>query len=216
MVQTVVETRAPRDLSTRICQCGIIFPNSCRTFSKPAEVVIRATKESWFQKVKTVIEYGSGCLRNASFLQSLGFNVAVFEAPKVRSKYEEEYKKFLAAGGQILSQRRNLSKFDVVVITFVLETVCPEFERRKLLKEARDAIRIGGHLVLSVRAAKDVKTSRAAGVYCPIGGGYITPLKTFIKPYDLLSLTKLLRRANFEIEKLYAKSRVLNLVARAI
>jgi len=141
--------------------------------------------------------------------------MAVWERPDAISRYSKEYATFKRRGGVVLNKIHH-DNYDIAVMTFVLETICPEFGRRKLLSEAHQMVRKGGRLVMGIRASYDVKTARGKGKYCEIGGGYITPLRTFIKPYDMNALSDILKATQFEVEKVYNQSPILNVVARAV
>jgi len=176
--------------------------------------VTKITQEDWFKESKDAVEIGSGCLRNSMFLLEKGIHVAVWESPTVISRYEKVYENFRKSGGVVMNKLER-AEHDFAIITFVLETICPELSRRRLLGNTRRMLKDGGRLVLGVRSFYDVKTANDTGVYCPIGRGYRTPIKTFIKPYGIRSLSRILRATRFRVEKVYTHSPILNLVAKA-
>lgn len=123
-----------------------------------------------------MIEYGAGCLRNALHLQRRSFVVTVVEYQATRERFVQEYAKFARARGRFLEWPKEMDreppktvKYDLAVITFVIETICRPNQRIKLLQHCRRRLRATGALILSVRGIADVVTARSKGIPCSDG-----------------------------------------------
>lgn len=182
--------------------CGQINPtNSARSFKRPAPILRKSRVLGLLRNTNTsVIEYGSGNLRNARFLLRAGHPVAVVEIKSTVDRYKRQYAAFLARGGVYAAwgdraERTKLAKYDCALITFVLETICDPSLRIELLKHCRSRLKRGGTLILSARGHKDVLTALGKGAVC--SDGYKTPGKTFIRGFSLPELTSLLAAGGF-------------------
>jgi len=76
-------------------------------------------------------------------------------------------------------------------------------------------------LLLEVRGPADVITASAdgKGIICPSGEGYLTPSKTFIRPFTIPDLVSVLENGGLEIWKTFHKpqtiaARLIRLIAR--
>jgi len=127
------------------------------------------------------------------------------ELQPVVDRYREKYDQFRRIGGKLLTQWPKPQAFDIVVSTFTLETICRKDERYEHLNKLIWSLKKGGRLMLAVRGPKDVKTATRKGRKC--GDGYITPLKTFIKPFTVRELLRLLENRGIRIMRLYGGSR---------
>jgi len=187
------------------CCSEVIPENSARSFSGPAALVKKALRDKLIPRGSSVLEVGAGCLRNSNFLQRKGYRVSVIELEAVARRYRREYSRFLEIGGKLLSSWPPPQSFDVVVSTFTLETICMKGERNEHLNRLVQSVRTGGHILIGVRGPKDVKTSVGKGRKC--GDGYITPLKTFIKPFTVGEISNQLEIRGTRITKLYGGAR---------
>jgi len=192
-----------RSILTEDC-CSEVRPeNSARTFSNPAEIVRKAVNDGLIQKRHRLLEIGSGCLRNAAYLLNYGVQVTARDLPGVIRRYQKRYDRFVKNGGKLLPFGSRIpGTFDVVLSTFTLETICRRAERLEMLQELIESLNRGGRMVLAVRGPRDVKTAAAKGQRC--GDGYITPQKTFVKPFTVKELTSLLSRRGLSILKIYS------------
>jgi SAM-dependent methyltransferase len=202
--------------SRRRCCANISPQNAARPFGRPAPVLGKsAVLERLSRKPKPrVLEIGAGSLRNALFLQRRRLAVTVIELTEVRSRFPTAYDRFEARGGTVVlnSYSQHISytgadrrasylrlplgeRFDLALATFVIETVCDPAERMRILTAVREHLVPGGALVLSVRGEADVVTAYRAGTPC--SDGYLTPHRTFIRPYSRQQLNALLERAGF-------------------
>ena len=190
--------------------------NSARQFKQPAPFLRRPAISALLasKEEARVAEVGAGCLRNALYLQELGFDTTVFELEAVIPRFQPQYDLLLARGGRLVSIQANTSpglallkaarlagkscraqSFDTIVMTFVLETMCQPKSRRDLLRGCRTLLKRGGKLLLAVRGGSDVAPAYAKGKRC--SDGYLTPLRTFIRSYTKAELGALLRSCRF-------------------
>jgi hypothetical protein len=190
------------------CCASVIPSNSARVFDDPAEILRHSSVEQLLSACGRghVVEYGPGCLRNALYLQRKQFNVSVIELGATRDRFKQSYRTFAKNGGRFIewdttnggpgvSPLNHAPKPDIAVITFVLETICQPRLREIILADCRKRIKADGTLILSIRGAPDVVTAHAKGRKC--SDGFVTPLRTFIKPFTVLEVQKLLANANF-------------------
>src|SRR5205085_8967128 len=85
--------------------CERIRPeNSARYFKNPAPVLDNGRVKELLEGSKNgrVLEIGGGCLRNALYLQRLGFHVSVLEVTGMRERFPSEYRRFERSGGNLL------------------------------------------------------------------------------------------------------------------
>ena len=187
--------------ASRKCCADVLVANSARMFRTPAPILRSRAARDVLQPGQRVVEYGAGCLRNARYLQRLELAVTVIELPEVRDRFPRQYRQFLNRGGRFVSLGLSAKPsdggrgYDVAVVTYVIETICQPALRERLLKDCLRRLRRGGTLLLSVRGISDVVTARAKGVPC--SDGYVTPHRTFVRPFDRLGLSRLLSRAGF-------------------
>jgi SAM-dependent methyltransferase len=183
--------------------CGQINPtNSARSFKQPAPILRKLKVLGLLNNTgASVIEYGSGNLRNARFLLRAGHPVAVVEIKTTVDRYKRQYAAFAARGGVCAvwgdreGRTKPANKYDCALMTFVLETICDPSVRIELLRHCRSRLKRGGKLILSVRGHKDVLTAFGKGAAC--NDGYTTPGKTFIRGFNLAELVSLLAAGGF-------------------
>jgi SAM-dependent methyltransferase len=180
------------------CCCRVSPANSARQFKNPARIFDSP-------KVKAILttehkllflDIGAGCLRNSVFLRSLGHRVVVLEVGGVEERFADQYKLFRAKGGRVISILPCVPSFDVVIATFVIETICDPRQRKQLLLGVRRCLRPKGFLIMSVRGPSDLHTANNTGVRC--SDGYLTPNRTFSRSFSRRQLTSLLRKCGFK------------------
>lgn len=179
--------------------CKQVKPeNAARMFLHPAPVLSNAGAARLLNNRRPVhiLEIGAGCLRNALYLARMGHRVTVLEVPGMEHRFPEQYKRFKGAGGRLLKSFFRAPKFDIVISTFVIETVCNRGERMALLRNVNDHLRIGGSLILSARGPRDLLTAQNEGVRC--GDGYITPNRSFARSFTRPQIARLLRSVGFQ------------------
>lgn len=204
------------------CECSIKAENSARPFRNPARIVLLALQQGVFPESARILEVGSGSLRNAFYLlKKGGFKVDVYDVDSTIQRFRKRYEKFQRAGGTVFSGSFPRGKYDFVICTFVLESVCPRSARDSLLLMIQNALTREGKLLLSMRGPKDIKTNwptTGRGKKCPCSFGYITPLRTFIRTYTLRDIEGLLAKSGFTETKFLHSYRtlrpqIINLVA---
>jgi SAM-dependent methyltransferase len=142
-----------------------------------------------------ILEIGAGCLRNSIFLRAAGHPVTVLEIKGVEDRFADQYVAFRRAGGRVIEMLPRNQPFDVVLATFVIETICDPGLRRRLIKGARRCLRPEGHLIMSVRGPSDLHTADNSGVRC--SDGYITPNLTFSRAFPRRQLQNFLKTCGF-------------------
>ena len=191
-------------LAGAACKCcgQVDASKSARAFKNPAPILSKpAVRPLIDGSPRSIIEYGAGNLRNVRFLLQKGHRVSVVELLPTIERYRDEYAEFRRKGGVVFtwetSNFRSTSprKFDIALITFVLETICRPSERRGLLEHCRRSLKKSGVLVLSVRGHRDVVAANASGTPC--SDGYSTSGKTFIRGFDLKEISHLLLQSGF-------------------
>jgi hypothetical protein len=178
--------------------CKNVRPeNSARMFCHPAPILRNAIVKRLLQSCKggIALELGAGCLRNALFLQNLGFKVAVVEVGGMEARFPSRYRKFRLCGGKVLKRIPPGAVFDIVLATFVIETICDCQLRKRLISQARRHLRSQGSLVLSVRGPADLVTARVSGIPC--SDGYLTRGHTFARSFTRAQLQRFLRGCGF-------------------
>lgn len=163
----------------------------------PAIAVEKALEKGIIKDGQDVLEVGSGNLRNLSFISGKikSARLEVFEVEHTIHKFAENYYSFMKAGGKIVSSFPNRKKYDAIVCTFVLETICPKASRTLLLKKIRRSLKCDGILIASFRGISGVIGSEYRE--CPKKEGWLTPLHTFIKPYSIQETRYLLKSCEF-------------------
>lgn len=147
-------------------------------------------------------------MRNAYYLQRRGFtHVSVLEIPETIARFAKLYSGFAKRGGRILKKIPDRPAFDVVICTFVLETICPASSRHRLLRAAVTALRSGGKFVLSVRGQDDIKATCLTA--CKLERrGHVTSLGTFIRELTVSDVKSMLTKEGLTIT--IARNRVEN------
>ena len=185
--------------------CKKVRPeNAARMFRNPAPVLsIGAVRDLLSGPPKTILEVGAGCLRNALFLLRAGHRVSVLEVPRMAERFPEQYDEFARGGGRIVKNFAGSPRFEIVLITFVVETICEPKERVELLRSVCLQLRQGGTLILSARGPRDLLTAQNTGIPCR--DGYLTPNLSFARSYTRAQMGRLLRAAGFSESKFLHK-----------
>lgn len=172
--------------------------NAARRFSSPAPLLRKAAVKQILSDHAgaKILEVGGGCLRNARYLLRLGFEVSVLELPRIETRFPAEYARFRRAGGDVLFSFPTSTKFDLVVATFVIETICDRRKRSDLVRQIFENLTDGGCFLGSYRGPDDIVTAHARGVPC--GDGFVTPQRTFVRSYSRPQLRSFLTRSGFQ------------------
>jgi hypothetical protein len=183
----------------------VVTINSARHFFHPAPILRSARVSRLLANPNVaVLELGGGCLRNALYLQSLAIRIHVVELPGMEVRFPDSYRRFREAGGKVTSTLPRL-RFDIVLATFVIETICNPHQRTQLIRKAHRALKKYGNLVLSARGPRDHITSYASGRR--LSDGYITPGKSFSRSYTPRQLSHFLASCGFtNIEFLHKRT----------
>jgi hypothetical protein len=189
-----------------IACCKQVIPqNAARMFANPAPVLNKPrVRELLADRVRRKgIEIGAGCLRNSLFLQSQGFTITAVDLPGIEARFPKQYHRFRQRGGTVsLGKLPQNGHFDFAVCTFVIETICEPNVRLRVLRHVVNKLASDGFLIFSTRGPADVVTAHASGTKC--SDGFVTPQRTFVRPYTRPQLIRLLRSAGFgEIEFLH-------------
>lgn len=179
--------------STDKCLCSVDAGLSATAFPKPAESVVRASQETYFTSDTTYLEIGGGNLRNALFIQQKfgPLRMVVVERQSVINRFSGKYADFRSAGG-IVGQTLPRGRFDVIIATYVLETICPAIDRELLLSRITNAMSAKSRLLLSVRGYPGVRGKCYRR--CPHSDGWVSPRGAFVRAYSLRELDEFLQR----------------------
>lgn len=186
---------------TAECVCAIDSGLSATGFSHPAESVVRASASELFRADRSYLEIGGGNLRNALFVQreTRPQRMVVAEQPSVVARFAQQYAAFKKSGGEVREELPR-GRFDTIVMTYVIETVCPPADREALLSAVADRMAAGSRLVLSVRGYPGVRGKHYKR--CPHSDGWVTPRGAFVRAYSLVELRETLGRHRIEFEPL--------------
>ena len=171
--------------------------NAATNFTNPTYSVEYAVSANIISPGQYILEFGGGNLRNTLFLMSKvpTAKYYVIEKTEVVNRFRSRYEEFERRGGHLVRGGFGKRPFDIVVCTFVLETICPSSQRTEVLLSLRKALKRGGTLIASFRGYPGVKGTKYKK--CPAEEGYITPFKTFIKPYSITEVQDLLKATGF-------------------
>lgn len=180
------------------CRASVNPSNAATNFTNPALSVKIAVSEGIIRARQRVLEFGPGNLRNALFiLDSVpDIHLHTYDLQGTISRFPEKYRKFRKLGGSPVNLSKAKRAYDIVICTFVLETICPEQKRRAALKSIARILRKKGALIASFRGYSGVVGSKYRK--CPMGEGLVSPLNTFIRPYSVSELGSFLHSCGFE------------------
>jgi len=184
------------------CNHKIVNSNSARNFKNPVYSVKYCIDQNIIAPNQKILEIGSGNLRNSNYLLNLFSNDKIFcyDIDNTYSRFFKEYSHFKKNGGQFYDFANSEIKFDVVICTYVLETFCPSNARLSLLKRIYRILKGNGILIGSFRGYKGIIGTKY--ISCPSGDGYISPLKTFVKPHSIPEISNFLNEGGFQKIKL--------------
>ena len=190
------------------CHKKLRTENSARSFNNPAQSVEIVHNIGLLPPELSVLEIGAGNLRNYRFIRERAklSSYSVLEQESTRDRFPVEYSEFRRDGGSLALKPESSRKYNTLICTFVLETICPATRRAALLKDAVTNLQDGGILIASIRGYSGVFGTRYKR--CPVGEGYISPLLTFIKPFSIAEAIKLILGSGLSATKLLQKYRV--------
>jgi hypothetical protein len=176
--------------------CKKVRPeNAARVFSHPASILFNRNVVEMLSIRKRILEVGAGCLRNALYLIRMGHSVTVLEVPRMRARFPDQYRKLETRGGKVVEAWSARPSFEIVISTFVIETICKPSVRTALLREIYRHMTSDGALILSARGPRDLLTAQNKGVWC--GDGFLTPNLSFARSYTRAQMDGLLRNVGF-------------------
>jgi hypothetical protein len=173
------------------------FENAATNFSNPTRAIVIALDSERISSNQHLLELGGGNLRNALYVLRTLANVKydVVEIAGVISRFKGNYLELERLGEQVFEEMKGECLYDAAICTFVLETICPSSKRLSILHSCTRAIKKGGILIASFRGYPGVKGTKYQP--CLAGEGFITPLKTFIKPFSIPEVKDVLEEAGY-------------------
>jgi hypothetical protein len=177
--------------------CKEVVPiNAARQFRNPAPILLNPKVQRLIKSTPkaTVVELGGGCLRNALYLQTLGFSVTVVEVRGIEDRFPDAYQRFRQLGGCVCYEVPK-QQFAWAICTFVIETICKPAARAALIRRTCEQLEDDGRLVMSVRGPRDLLTAINNGQR--LSDGFITPGKSFSRHYTPAQLRRFLRSCGF-------------------
>lgn len=200
------------------CCQGVRHENSATRFRGPVALVKKCLKGGLLDdKEASILEIGAGCLRNLRFLQSEGFrNLTAVEINKTVERFPREYSLFLKRGGRFLPTIPRRERFDHILVTFVLETICPAESRLNLIRDFSMSLKRNGTLLISVRGPKDIRATNLVRCRHEVYG-FATTKHTFIRRYTVNEIIQLLTRLglpNVSSSNRVQEPRIIQIIAR--
>lgn len=119
------------------------------------------------------------------------------ERQSVIERFSDAYKKFRHGGGVVRIEMPHRC-YDVVIATYVLETICPPIAREQLLVDLRERMHINSMILLSIRGYGGVRGSKYTT--CTLSDGSISPRGSFVRAYSLPELTKMMEEHSITVE----------------
>ncbi len=179
------------------CARNLVRSNSSSNFINPTLSVLTSIKKNLIKPGQNILEIGAGNLRNILFIADniKGTKLYVYELEETINRFKYNYLRFVRKGGTIIKSFHN-NRFDIIICTFVLETICPNLEREKMLTIIHDSLKNGGLFIASFRGYSGVRGKKY--INCPLNEGLISPRKTFVKPYSLEEVSNFLKSSGFK------------------
>jgi len=179
--------------------CDEVIPsNSARNFGKPDSIVEYSFDNNIIQSKSRILEVGSGCLRNSLFLSNQGINsIHTCELRKTVQKFRRKYSRFIDLGNTVFNSWNQINHhyYDILIVTFVLETICEPKDRLKLLKQIKNVLKLQGKVLVAVRSRKDIRLGLVSPKRC--GDGFITRGKSFIRPFNINEIKELFQSSGY-------------------
>jgi len=182
--------------------CRRVIPgNAAQAWSKPASILkkpdVRALLDGSPQA--GILEVGAGALRNALHLLKEGFRVHVFDPLAAACRFPGRYREFEKLGGKVLQKLPSRPTYEIILTTYVIETICCPHERRELVRRIAHCLMRGGFWILSVRGPRNIVLVQRKSERC--SDGYLTSQRTFVRSYTKAQLEEFLRSNGFKYLK---------------
>ncbi len=185
------------------CRNSLRAWNAAVNFTNPALSVKHAVDTNLINPSKTILEFGAGSLRNALYVKNIFPSIvySVTEKQECIDRFTSNYDEFKRKGGRIIKNHLDELDYDILVCTFVLETICPSTQRISLLQTLSKRLTRNGMLIASFRGYSGIQGSKY--MMCPAKEGFITPRKTFVRGYSISEVKLFLTQVGYtEIETL--------------
>lgn len=181
------------------CKAKINPSNAATNFANPVLSAKIAVEKGIIRGSQRILEFGSGNLRNALFILNSVPDTYLFtyDLQNTVERFAENYQRFKEIGGTVVKADYGSQKYDVVLCTFVLETICPEQQRVSILRSILSILKKRGVLIASFRGYPGVRGAKYKK--CPMGEGLVTPLNTFVRPYSIPELKNLFFSCGFKL-----------------
>lgn len=179
------------------CCRDVVESNSARSWSRPSEILVNSGVIALLDSLQggRALEVGAGGLRNALFLLKRRLKVDILDPFSTSEQFAKRYRQFLRLGGSVLTRTPARAAYDVVVATYVLETICCPSERANLVAVIAKSLKVGGCWLLSVRGPRNIVLAGRGTSRC--SDGYVTSQRTFVRSFTPAELRSLLRPRGF-------------------
>lgn len=191
------------------CKKRLKPENSATNFPNPVLSVRRAMERGTIKEKMEILEVGAGNFRNGLFILKNLKNCTYysFDLQDTLKRFSNNLNKYKELGGDIILKKDiKDKKFDIIISTFVIETICPEIDRYSLLKFIKDKMKKNGILIASFRGYPGVYGTKYKD--CPTGEGLISTLRTFIKPFSISEIVSLFNELDLKDINFLQKYRV--------
>jgi tellurite methyltransferase len=123
----------------------------------PASSVVRYSRFFSSNQINTVLDYGTGTLRNALYLVQQGFTVYAADLPEqvkaLRSHPAVNQLAGLLKVGELKQSRLGV---DLIVSTYVFNIIVRKSQRQRYLDNVVANLRAGGYLLIEVSCRRDL------------------------------------------------------------
>ena len=135
-----------------------------KAMSKAANSVAIYAKFFLLSRVKTVLDYGAGTLRNALFLLDQGFTVYAADLPQqVQALRSHPGVQRLAGLLEVEQLQQSRLGVDLVLSTYVFNIISQKEKRQRYLENVVSNLRPGGQLLMEVCSRRDETEWGSAG-----------------------------------------------------
>jgi hypothetical protein len=170
---------------------------AARRFSRPAPLLRWWTDKGGLREPADALVFGAGLMVEAEELRRRGWRTDAIETAKSISRRQELYSGFSGRPGcRVLAGFGDArKKYDLILVTHVLEFVEDPSERTKILRHLRKRLKSDGYLLLSLRGWADVARAKTQ---TPTGDGIVTGIGTWTRGYSVEEADDLLDGAGLE------------------
>lgn len=158
-----------------------------------------------------VLDYGTGKMRNALYLVSLGYPVSILDTPLQINRLPLDKKNRMKS--IYTSEDDIVCKFNTVFCTFVLNVVPESDMRNHILEHIVRLLEDDGHAIIEVRRTRGIESCKHKEPYLDgylVGNG---KTRTFQKGYESEEFSNLVSQY-FEIVSIHTYSDSLSAVLR--